>query len=282
MNRLLIKLLAPVLALYPISLNGQQFSDEEIQQRSTRTERIDVGGYKLHFRVTDGVLPAIVFESGGGLDSTEWRAVQELVRINLNNAAVSYSRSGMGQSARSQSDLSPEPYDIETEVRALRSGLNTLGLADNINYVGHSYGAFLLDVYTDLYPDPILGLLYVEPNSIEYVNATGGPEKILNEFESDNLPNSDYAIAIAKQTLASKEVFDRVSAIQAADRNCLVITAGIKWFDNEEQNEIWRTAHEHLAESCGTELIVAEGDNHAVPFLSPHLILDKVQELLRH
>lgn len=263
-----LQFLSPLLTAQPIEENGWH-------SRSTVPQKIDVGGFELNFIVTDGELPAIVFESGGGLDSSAWRAVQELVRLNLRNAAVSYDRSGMGQS-----DLNPDKYSLDSEVQALNAGLDQLGYSANIIYVAHSYGAFLLDVYADLYPDSVNGAIYIEPNNIEYSDFTGGPDAVLESFDPSGMPDTDYGRAMSKQTLGFRAAYKRVSSIQAMPTPCLIVTAGVRWFPDEDQNNAWRQSHERIADRCGTELIVAEGDNHAVPFLSPHLVLDTILELL--
>lgn len=67
---------------------------------------VDVGGYRLNFRVIPGRAPTIVLESGGGADSSQWSSLQpELARVT-GLAVVSYDRAGFGDS-----DLPSRPYN---------------------------------------------------------------------------------------------------------------------------------------------------------------------------
>src|SRR5713226_3222715 len=63
-----------------------------------RDALVDVGGYRLHFRVVDGRSPTIVLESGGGADSSEWSSLQPQLARLTGLAVVSYDRAGFGES----------------------------------------------------------------------------------------------------------------------------------------------------------------------------------------
>jgi pimeloyl-ACP methyl ester carboxylesterase len=99
---------------------------------------VDVGGYRLRFRVVDGRLPTIVLESGGGADSSEWTILQPQLARLTGLAVVSYDRAGFGES-----DLPSSPYNASEEVAGLQTGLKRLGLAKEVLLVGHSYGGLL-------------------------------------------------------------------------------------------------------------------------------------------
>ena len=149
------------LSLVSVSAYTQPLDTSTAIERATVERLIDVGGHNLLFKVTEGTLPAIVFESGSGLDSSEWNEIQERLGGQLSNAVVSYDRSGMGSS-----DLYSADYDIGMEVEALHAGLEELGLADDILYTGHSYGGFYLQLYANRYPASIHKLLFIDANTI--------------------------------------------------------------------------------------------------------------------
>jgi pimeloyl-ACP methyl ester carboxylesterase len=120
------------------------------QVTGPRTEYLDIGDYRLHFRVWSGVEPSVLFESGGGGDSTQWDTMATQVIERTGAGVITYDRAGFGQS-----DLPPTPYDIEAEVDALWSGLQRLAPNHSFVLVAHSYGAFLTALFAAKHPQVV-------------------------------------------------------------------------------------------------------------------------------
>ena len=118
---------------------GKESKDVPYQSLPPGTS-VDVGGYRLHFKVTSGRKPTVLLEAGGGLDSSSWDAVQEPLARATGSRVISYDRAGLGSSDAATYGS----YDIVKEVTALHRGLEKLGLTDNLILVGMSYGAFLV------------------------------------------------------------------------------------------------------------------------------------------
>src|SRR5215472_7101495 len=112
-------LLITTLLLAGININAQSLREQTSNQSSAavRNTLVDVGGFRLHFRITDGRSPAIVLESGGGADSSEWSALQPELNRRTGLAVVSYDRAGFGDS-----DLPSTSYNAIEEVAGLRKG----------------------------------------------------------------------------------------------------------------------------------------------------------------
>ena len=139
-----------------------------------RDTSVDVGGYRLHFHIIDGRSPAIVLESGGGADSSQWSALQPELARRTSLAIVSYDRAGFGDS-----DLPSSPYNAISEVAGLRKGLERLGLAKKVLLVGHSYGGLLNQLYAHQYPKSVKGLVLIDSNTVAFVDAIGGPKQLM-------------------------------------------------------------------------------------------------------
>jgi len=109
-----------------------------------RDTLIDVGGYRLHFRIAAGRTdePVVVLDAGGGLDAEEWRSLQPRLERETGATVVSYDRAGFGSS-----DLPATAFDFRGEVEGLHAGLRALGFADRVILVGHSYAGFTLQLY---------------------------------------------------------------------------------------------------------------------------------------
>ena len=112
--------------------------DSPAERPSVDAERVDVGGYRMWMRVSPGRSPTVVFESGGGDNSSVWSAVEPEVRRRTGASTVVYDRAGLGQS-----EPNPGPYQIDDEVAALRTALTARGVRGPIVLVAHSYGGFV-------------------------------------------------------------------------------------------------------------------------------------------
>jgi pimeloyl-ACP methyl ester carboxylesterase len=58
----------------------------------------DVGGYRIWMHVRGRGAPTVVFESGGGDDSSVWSKIEPQVRRRNAVATVVYDRAGLGRS----------------------------------------------------------------------------------------------------------------------------------------------------------------------------------------
>jgi pimeloyl-ACP methyl ester carboxylesterase len=249
-----------------------------------RDTLIDVGGYRLHFRVVAGRTdkPVIVLDAGGGLDADEWRALQPRLARETGATVVSFDRAGFGSS-----DLPATPFDFRREVEGLHTGLSALGFADRVILVGHSYAGFTLQLYAAMFGASVDGLLFVDPNSPSFVLALGGPAGVIG-LPGQHLP-FDTAGPLTKQQAATvhqmRSFATTVDLVAAAPLPAtvpvIVITAGKQWWPVPRQNRAFRASHELLANSVddGT-LIVAEHSAHMVPESEPGLIVTSVQTLM--
>lgn len=79
----------------------------------------------------------MVFESGIGGFSLEWRALQE--QLAVHQRVCAYDRAGYGWS-----DFDAAPADAARSAEQLHSLLSKAGEAGPYLFIGHSYGGFIL------------------------------------------------------------------------------------------------------------------------------------------
>ena len=103
--------------------------------------KVDVGGYALWIQSRGEGTPTVVFESGGGEDSSEWSNIEPVIRKRAKVRTVVYDRAGLGKS-----DPNPRPYLIEDEGTALRRALDQCDIHGPIILVAHSYGGFVSEI----------------------------------------------------------------------------------------------------------------------------------------
>jgi pimeloyl-ACP methyl ester carboxylesterase len=120
--------------------------------------KVDVGGYALWIQSRGEGTPTVVFESGGGEDSSEWSNIEPVIRKRAKVRTVVYDRAGLGKS-----DPNPRPYLIEDEGTALRRALDQCNIHGPIILVAHSYGGFISEILATE-DKRVKGLVLVDAN----------------------------------------------------------------------------------------------------------------------
>jgi pimeloyl-ACP methyl ester carboxylesterase len=246
---------------------------------------IDVGGYRLYFRVFPGTGPTVLLEAGGGADSNYWGPLPADLARETGATIVAYDRAGYGQS-----DLPDTPYDIRQEVAGLWRGLEQLGLVNSLILLGHSWGGMLILVAACEHPEAVRGLVFLDAMNIEFIDAIGGAEGLTSHPLSQHPFDLSQKEKLTKPQLAALRVEAGMPGVVTymhtlsvpQNISVQVITAGIPWWPKPEESRAWRESHEHLAASVKDgELLVAEHSTHLVPDEQPEIIVAAVAELVR-
>ena len=239
---------------------------------------VDVGKYRLHFRIIDGRSPTIVLESGGGADSSQWSALQPELARRTGLAVVSYDRAGFGES-----DLPSSPYNASEEVAGLRKGLERLGLVKKVLLVGHSHGGLLNQLYAHQYRKSVKGIVLIDSNTVAFVDAIGGPKQLMEIPFPTTPPLSKLQRAGIRQINAFDKTIEMVRrAPLPRDIPVIVIAAGKAWWPTQKQSEAYRAGQEAIvAGAPNRSLLVAEGTGHNIPGERPEIVVSAIEELIR-
>jgi len=282
-------LLAFVVLVLAMMAFGAQDPAAPDQSPQAVEKMIDVGGYELFFRIIPGRDLTILLEAGGGLDTTEWRALAPRLAQETGATVVAYDRAGFGKS-----DLPETKYDLREDTAALWRGLRTLGLDRNLILVGHSYGGFLIKFEAAEHPDSVRGLVFVDPFTVEFVDMLGvdycNNHPMMGKLPFDaSRPETltKFQRAAVRMTGApDHNLAEKVAVLRKAvvpeGIPVRVITSGTAWLPNPEEMKAWRESHKRLAESIkGAVLVVAEKSGHMIPFSEPDLLVSVVAEVAR-
>jgi len=153
-----MRLLLPINLLIALMLSTLSAGAASV---SCKPARVDVGGYKLWIQVAGVGEPTIVFESGGGDDSSVWAKIEPEIRQD-GVRTVLYDRAGLGQS-----DLKPGPYSIDHEAKGLERALDRCGVRGPIVLVAHSYGGFVSTLVA-VEDRRVVGVVFVDANLADY------------------------------------------------------------------------------------------------------------------
>ncbi|ALO44426.1 alpha/beta fold hydrolase [Pseudoalteromonas phenolica] len=179
------------------------------EKRKLQQVFIDVGEYNLSFNFIAGTKPAIVFESGSGVDSSHWNIIVETLSGKIENAVITYDRAGYGLS-----ELPKSSYDIYGEVDGLKKGLEQLGYADSFVYVGHAYAYYLMQMYGAKYSNSLNSLVFIDPITVDFIDSMGGIEEELKNIDLSQLPNNNLGKALTRETEGLAETYALVKNLR--------------------------------------------------------------------
>lgn len=232
---------------------------------------VDVGSYKLHFKIIEGGGPPILFESGGGLDSRQWDSISTVLHAKLNATIITYDRQGFGQSG-----LDTTNFNILNEVKGLESALERFGYAnDSKLLVCHSLGAFYSRLYAFRNPHLVKGIIMLDPRIPSYADmkfAKSVSTKLnRGDFSKDELGlyyilvemerNSDF---VRKKSIPSKIPILDIMAEQGP-------------FDTKEENDRFKSAQKNfIKKRANASLVYAKGSTHNIPQDKPDIVISAI------
>jgi len=127
-------------------------------------ELVDIGEFKLHINSTGekNNKPTLVIEGGGGMATEYFYWLSEGLKDSMR--VVRYDRAGIGYS-----DASNTSRDPETIARELHTLLEKAGELPPYIVVGHSLGGPYIRVFTELYPNEVVGMFLLDTTHPERV-----------------------------------------------------------------------------------------------------------------
>ena len=182
--------------------------------------------------------PVVIFLSGLGSGSIDWRKVQP--SIGQITEACTYDRAGYGFS-----DPATRPSDATQAVADLHALIRAAGLPQPVMLVGHSLGGLYATLYAKTYPKSVAGMLLVDP-------AFEGQSKAFADVVG---PRAAQQLA-ASQTQALASV-DRCAALAKLGQLSLPAEANSDCLDNppDADPDVHRERNRE-AMSAGYELAV--------------------------
>jgi pimeloyl-ACP methyl ester carboxylesterase len=219
--------------------------------------------------------PTVVFESGGGEDSTEWSNIEPIIRERAKVKTVVYDRAGLGKS-----DPNPRPYRIEDEATGLRHALDQCDVHGPIILVAHSYGGFISEIVAST-DERVKGLVLVDANIPSFfddkeatlISARYTPlaEDLIKQKPElgRNLLRQDQAYPATARHMRDVRLPLNLPVID--------ITAEHTWVDAPDELAAMRRAHsEFVAASPNRVAIFAKGSGHYISRDRPNIVIDAV------
>jgi pimeloyl-ACP methyl ester carboxylesterase len=223
--------------------------------------------------------PAVVFEAGGGEDSSVWADLEPEVRRENQVRTMLYDRAGLGRSAPSQL-----PYHIDHEANALRRELDRHGITAPVVLVAHSYGGFVATLVAAA-DQRVGGVVLVDANVAGFFDDARLDrlrERYTPQFPALQEAAPQLARVMIPVIQAYPATVARLRQVDIpADIATIDIVAEHTWVETPDEISGWRQAHrDFVAESPQRQAVYADGSGHHVMRDRPDLVLDAVAQMI--
>lgn len=232
---------------------------------------IDVGRYKLHFKIIKGNSTEILFESGGGITLAQWDSIISPVHSRTGATIITYDRQGFGTSG-----FDTSKYTILNEIKGLETGLRKLGYGRKpILLVGHSLGAFYARVYASRNAAYTKGIVMLDPR-IPTLADMAFARSVYDSLDSAALKKESLSLYYVLANMERNSDFVRLIPIKPG-LPILNVMAETGPFDSVSDNERFQSdQRSFVQEGSNRVLLHAKGSTHNIPLDQPQLVIDQV------
>lgn len=232
---------------------------------------IDLGTYKLHFKIIKGEGTPILFESGGGLDARAWDSISTVLHGKLNATMISYDRQGFGQSSIDTTD-----YTILNEIKGLELALERLGYgAERKLLVSHSLGAFYSRLYASRNPELVKGMVMLDPRIPSYADMRFA-RNIAAKLDRNEFSKEETALYYVLTAMERNSNFVRKRNIPSPIP-ILDLMAEEGPFDTEEENERFKSSQRNfISHRKNARLVFVKGSSHNIAQDNPEIVIAEI------
>ncbi|MDY7083583.1 MAG: alpha/beta hydrolase [Actinomycetota bacterium] len=239
-------------------------------------------GHRLAFYVTPGHSPAIVLDSGGGEDHTQWNNIVPQLSKATGAQIITYDRAGLGSS-----DEVKGPWNPRAAASDLQAGLLELGATRNVILVSHSQAGEVATYFARANPGVLSGEVLVDANvpqfftdkQIQRLVALTTPQIEALKKQPSTKANRQL-IATAENFGPTHQAYHKVSWPDSVPVTYIVSEKTP--FDGSPQDaQLWRDAAAAFV-AAGPErtLITARGSSHEIPQDQPQLVVDEIKKMV--
>ena len=248
------------------------------QQAQSQETDIDlaVRGDKLHFHVYKGEGLPILFEAGGGDDSTVWAGIAKPLHDITGATLITYDRAGFGRSELNGRNQSVEAHGIENGVGELDEALHQLGYDGKVMLVAHSYGALYATLYASKHPQRVKAAVLVDGSTACWFSE-GWMKDFVRE-QGDKKPPASGSLGSYYQSKNLPETVDIVRA-QAFPTSIPVIdlVSDHPPFSSDADISRWKDCHRAFVRTAPNRLgITAYGAGHYIYRDNPLLVIQAI------
>lgn len=226
-------------------------------------------GKKLHFHILEGRKDDIIlFESGGGDDSSVWSDLLAPIAEATGATLITYDRPGLGSS-----EVDPQHHGLTSDVERLELGLKDLGYTGHYTLVAHSLGGFYATLFASHHPEQVGAAVLIDINlacffTDAFLPTIRSSETEIQTFKTENLGRYFLALDFEPMVLKMRSV-EFPKTIPALD-----FVAEHRSFPTPEDVERWCSCHaKFVSEASNRTEYTAYGSGHYIFKSNPELAI---------
>ncbi|GHF96082.1 alpha/beta hydrolase [Thalassotalea marina] len=129
----------------------------------TKSGLYDVGGFKLYLACYQNNKPTLILEQGFGRWGSDGIWQKNIEKLQNHYSVCLYDRAGLGKSEKG-----PEPFTVNDTANWLHTLLQKAEINPPFYFAGGSYALYIIKAYNNLYPDNVLGAMFIDPPQFGY------------------------------------------------------------------------------------------------------------------
>lgn len=243
---------------------------------------MESGGHRVAFYVTPGRLPAIVLDSGGGEDHTQWDAIVPQLAKATGSEIITYDRAGLGNS-----DEVKGAWDGRAAASDLQAGLRGLGVTRDVVLVSHSQAGEVATYFALANPGVLAGEVLVDANVPQFftdseiqrlVAATAPQIEALKKRPSTKA--NRQLIATSENFGPTHQAYHEVSWPDAVPVAYLA-SEKTPFDGSPEDAQRWRDAAAAFVKAGpGRTLVTVPRSSHEIPHDKPQAVVDEIEKMV--
>ncbi|WP_394618891.1 alpha/beta fold hydrolase [Lentzea sp. JNUCC 0626] len=250
----------------------------------TTTHKVVNAEHEVVFHVTDGKLPALVLDAGGGLSSSYWKDLAPRLARATGSKVITYDRAGEGES-----DEVSGPWRVESAVSDLEAGLKELGVTDDVVLVSHSIAGEVATNFVTKNPGWVSGAILVDANVPDFFT-----DEMLTAF-APAVEEQKAALLAQPSTKKNRQLLsvmvDYAPVHRAYHRLAwpqdvpvtAIVASQTPFTDSPAAAQLWRDAQARFAQAAPNRRhVVAENASHeGIVTEQPDVVAGAVDEMLK-
>ncbi|KMJ59861.1 alpha/beta hydrolase [Bacillus sp. LL01] len=215
-------------------------------------------------------IPTIIMDAGYGDNSKAWESIYPA--ISKFTQVFLYDRAGLGRSEKS-----PNPRTSIFMVEELRELLKNRNIKAPYILVGHSFGGVNMRLYSNLYPQEVVGLVLIDSTPEEYRERflTTMSEEFQEAYNKQFNYEGNYREFM--ESLEQLKISNKV-----LDTPTIVMSAGRKEHYTKESQLLWhRMQEEILRFSTNGQFVNAQNSTHYIQNDEPQLVINTIERLIK-
>jgi pimeloyl-ACP methyl ester carboxylesterase len=277
-NHLLINLIFLALVTHPIRSHGSDIPMNKDSLPIVDT-MVDVGGYRLHFRIIEGSGTPILFESGSGTDLSTWDTILRPLAHTTHATLITYERAGFGKSELDSSNVDVDKHGLLQGVEALKTGLEKLGYHGKIMLVASSFGGFYATLFAARNPQAVKATVLIDANlACWFTDEFVKREMDERKKTADSIKKNDLGYYYQSLNLENNIHLMRKTPFPAS----IPVTDLVAEFNFPDSASayLWKRCHkEFAAAQPNREVIVVKGAGHIIYRDYPSLVIRAIARL---